>query len=460
MANDVIEQLRNKLGANALLTGADIGERYYSDWSGYFPQAPLAVVRPATVEEVSTVVKLCSDASQPIVVQGGMTGLCGGASPRTGEIALSLERLNGIEELDSDSMTLTVLAGTPLQVIQEAADEAGFMFPLDLGARGSCNIGGNISTNAGGNQVVRFGMTRNLVLGLEVVLPDGTILRSLNKMLKNNAGYDLKHLFIGTEGTLGIVTRAVLRLFPKLSSRCTALCALNRFPDVVSMLHKVGTEFGGSLSTFELMWSSYVDYILQHVASARLPFDSRYPLYLLLEIEGSDQSRDSERFEDVLGACLESGLIVDAAIAQSARDVQGFWAIRDGVAELGPIMHALANFDVSLPISLMESFLDQITAELSARFGDLVFAPFGHIGDSNLHLIVSTGNKDDVATIYEMVYAAIRQHQGSISAEHGIGVLKRDHLGQSRTVEEIELMKRLKAALDPRGILNNGRVIV
>jgi FAD/FMN-containing dehydrogenase len=457
--NHVIEQLRNQLGDNAVLTGAEIGARYYSDWSGYDPQAPIAVVRPATVGEVSTVVKLCSAASQPIVVQGGMTGLCGGASPRAGEIALSLERLNGIEELDSDSMTLTVLAGTPLQVIQEAAEEAGFMFPLDLGARGSCNIGGNISTNAGGNQVVRFGMTRNLVLGLEVVLPDGTILSSMNKMLKNNAGYDLKHLFIGTEGTLGIVTRAVLRLFPKLNSCCTALCALNTFPDVVGMLHRAGSEFGGSLSTFELMWSTYVDYILQHVSSARLPFGSRYPLYLLLEIEGSDQSKDGERFEEVLGACLESGLIIDAAIAQSTRDAEGFWAIRDGVAELGPIMHALANFDVSLPISRMEAFLEQVSAELSSRFGEHVFAPFGHIGDSNLHLIVSTGNKDDVPTIYEMVYAAIRQHEGSISAEHGIGILKRDHLGQSRSEEEIELMKRLKATLDPRGILNSGRVI-
>src|SRR5690606_15117264 len=208
--------------------------RYQHDWSAEAPGLPLALLRPGSTEEVAAILKLCCEAGQPVVVQGGLSGLCGGGNPRSNEVAISVERLQGIEEVDTASMTMTVKAGTPLQVIQEAADKAGFVFPLDLGARGTCNIGSNIATNAGGNQVLRFGMTRNLVLGLEAVLADGTVISSLNKMLKNNAAYDLKHLFIGTEGTLGMVTRAVLRLFPKAKSRCSALVAVNDFDSVIN----------------------------------------------------------------------------------------------------------------------------------------------------------------------------------------------------------------------------------
>ncbi|MGA0806874.1 MAG: FAD-binding oxidoreductase, partial [Pseudohongiellaceae bacterium] len=233
----LIEQL-NDVVSVPLLTGIDISERYHHDWSCEAPGTPIAVVRPATTAEVSAILQLCHEHEQPVVVQGGMSGLCGGANPRGEEVAISMERLSGVEEIDQAAMTMTVKAGTPLQVIQEAAAAAGFVFPLDLGARGSCNIGGNIATNAGGNQVLRFGMTRNLVLGLEAVLADGTVISSMNKMLKNNAAYDLKHLFIGSEGTLGIVTRAVLRLYPKARSRCSALLALNDFPAVINLLHK------------------------------------------------------------------------------------------------------------------------------------------------------------------------------------------------------------------------------
>src|SRR5690606_19826334 len=229
----------------AILSGEEAGARYGQDWSTAASCMPLAVLRPASTEEVSRIIALCSRHAQPVVVQGGLTGLSGGAVPRPGKIALSLERLSGIEEIDHGSMTMTVKAGTPLEVIQQAAAEAGFVFPLDLGARGTCNIGGNIATNAGGNQVLRFGMTRNLVLGLEAVLADGTVISSMNKMLKNNAGYDLKQLFIGTEGTLGIVTRAVLRLYPRPRSRCTALLAMPGFPAVVQLLQQLQRDLGG-----------------------------------------------------------------------------------------------------------------------------------------------------------------------------------------------------------------------
>ncbi len=456
--NDTIRQLTEELGPDVVLTGPDISEKYYADGSGETAHAPVAVARPSSTEQVSAILRTCSSANQRIVIQGGLTGLCGGATPQEGEIALSLERLSGIEELDRTSMTMTVLAGTPLQAIQDAAEEAGFLFPLDLGARGSCNIGGNISTNAGGNEVIRFGMTRNLVLGLEVVLADGTIITSLNKMLKNNAGYDLKHLFIGTEGTLGIVTRAVLRLFVKSESRCTALVALESFDDVVRFLHFMHREFSGSLSSFEAMWDSYYSYIIKHVPTINNPFDQKYPVYVLTEIQGAGDTSGQTAFENALGNALETGRIVDAVICQSERERQAVWAIRDGVGDIVTLIQDNANFDVSVPINKMADFLAQLDTEIGARLPGTPLLVFGHIGDGNLHLIFEVNRKADKKTIYDVVYQQVGIYGGSISAEHGIGVQKRAYLHQSRSNEEIALMKLLKQTLDPKGILNPGRV--
>ena len=456
--NDTIRQLTKELGPDGILTGPDISEKYYADGSGETAHTPVAVARPSSTEQVSAILRICSSADQKIVVQGGLTGLCGGATPREGEIALSLERLSGIEELDRASMTMTVLAGTPLQAIQDAADEAGFLFPLDLGARGSCNIGGNIATNAGGNEVIRFGMTRNLILGLEVVLADGAIITSLNKMLKNNAGYDLKHLFIGTEGTLGIVTRAVLRLFVNPESRCTALVALESFDDVVRFLHFMNREFSGSLSSFEAMWDSYYDYIIEHVPTINSPFDKKYPFYVLTETQGSDDKSGQTRFENTLGDALEAGRIVDAVICQSERERQAVWSIRDGVGDIMTLIQDNANFDVSVPINKMAVFLAQLETEINARLPGTPLLVFGHIGDGNLHLIFEVSRKEDKKTIYDVVYKHVGIYGGSISAEHGIGVQKRAYLHQSRSNEEIALMKLLKHTLDPKGILNPGRV--
>jgi len=385
--------------------------------------------------------------------------LCGGGNPRDGELAISLERLSGIEELDTASMTMTVKAGTPLQVIQEAAANAGFVFPLDLGARGTCNIGGNISTNAGGNQVLRFGMTRNLVLGLEAVLADGTVISSLNKMLKNNAAYDLKHLFIGTEGTLGIVTRAVLRLYPKAQSRCSALLAVSEFPKVVEVLHKVTRDFAGGLSAFEVMWHSYYHFITDNVKGIVSPFSERHPLYILVEMEGGDQERDQASFENILSDALEQGLVVDAVVAGSQREREGFWKIRDGVAEIGQFIRDTANFDVSVPISSMKDFLAAIEAELKAQVPAAKMLVFGHIADSNLHIICYTGRREDIKAMYAIVYGKVGQFNGSVSAEHGIGVQKLNYLRFSRTPQELALMRTLKQAMDPQSLLNNGRVL-
>lgn len=457
--SDILSTLAQGLSADAIIGGAEVSEKYAVDVSGENPQKPIAVVLPRSTEDVSIMLKACSNARQPVVVQGGLTGLSGGATPRAGEIALSLERMTGIESLDTASMTLTTWSGTPLQSIQEAAEDAGLLFPLDLGARGTCHIGGLIATNAGGNQVIRFGMIRSLVLGLEAVLADGTVISSMSRMLKNNAGYDLKQLFIGTEGTLGVVTRAVLRLFPRLPSKCTALCAIASFDNVVKLLRDVQAEMGGSLSAYEVMWASYYDYVIEYIEKLNSPFDQRYPLYALIEIEGTDSATDSERFESALGSALESGLIEDAIIAQSEKDTQIFWAIRDGIAEITPLLTPYASVDVSMGVADMPAFLDKVDRDLNARFDPIVNLVFGHIGDNNLHLFITTGREDDIDEILETVYAITGEHEGSVSAEHGIGALKREYLRYSRSEEELELMRQLKRTLDPNGILNGGRVI-
>ena len=459
MRDGIVDRLRNRLADGAVLSGAEIGERYSVDYTGENAQPPLAVVRPGSTAEVAAVLRTCSEFAQPVVVQGGLTGLAGGATPRKGEIALSLERLNGIEELDPVSMTVTARAGTPLQAVQEAAAEAGLLLPLDFGARGSCHIGGAVATNAGGNQVIRFGMARSLVLGLEAVLADGTVIGSMNKMLKNNAGYDLKQLFVGTEGTLGVITRVVLRLVPRLSSRCTALCTAESFDDVVDFLQAVQTGLAGSISAYEVMWASYYDKVLEVVETLRSPFEDSHPFYVLVESEGVDQVTDSERLESVLAGALASALITDAAIARSGNERRAFWAIRDGVGEITPALSPYVPLDVSMDIKAMPGFLAAFDRALAAELPNSLNLVFGHLGDNNLHLFVTTEHEAENDKVVELAYGLVGKCGGSISAEHGVGSLKRDFLHHSRTSREIDLMGRLKQALDPRGILNPGRVI-
>ena len=459
MRDRIVDRLRCLLADGAVLSGADTGERYNADFTGENPHRPLAVVRPGSTGEVAAVLRTCSEFAQPVVVQGGLTGLAGGATPRKGEIALSLERLNGIEELDPVSMTVTARAGTPLQAVQEAAAEAGLLLPLDFGARGSCHIGGAIATNAGGNQVIRFGMARNLVLGLEAVLADGTVIGSMNKMLKNNAGYDLKQLFVGTEGTLGVITRVVLRLVPRLSSRCTALCTAESFGDVVDLLQAVQTGLAGSISAYEVMWASYYDKVLEVVETLRSPFEGSHPFYVLVESEGVDQVTDEERLESVLSGALASESITDAVIARSENERQTFWAIRDGVGEITPALSPYVPLDVSMDIKAMPRFLEAFDRALAAELPSSLNLVFGHLGDNNLHLFVTTGSEEENERVLELAYGLVGECSGSISAEHGIGRLKSGFLHHSRTPQEIDLMGRLKQALDPRGILNPGRVI-
>jgi FAD/FMN-containing dehydrogenase len=462
MNTDLINALKDIVGKSGYLEGDDVGEKYYSDWRGSGDNRPALVLRPASTEELSGIMKLCHAADQPVVAQGGMTGLVAGARPDDNEIPVSFERLNGVDELDRRTSTMTVQSGTPLQVIQEKADAEGFFFPLDLGARGSCTIGGNLSTNAGGNRVIRYGMTRDLVLGVEAVLADGTIINSLNKLIKNNTGYDLKQLFIGSEGTLGLVTRVVLRLHPKPQSQTVAFCGSVGFDSVVEFLHHMKSGLGGNLSAFEVIWQSTYQLIVDKVEGVKAPLSPEHAFYVLVESMGGDQARDQDRFEDLLGEALEKGFIADAVIAKSQGETDDLWRVRDGLAEALATQQPAVGFDVSLLIEDMEYFAAEVDRRLKAAWPDAVVYTGGHLGDGNLHLGAKAGNLDPQPkkAIDDIVYGLVGELGGSVSAEHGIGMLKRDYLSKSRNPAELALMRTLKQSMDPKGLLNPGRVFV
>jgi FAD/FMN-containing dehydrogenase len=455
--NNLISELRAALGSGAVCEGSVALEIAHS--AARPLGTPLAVLRPTSTREVATILQLCYTAHQPVVAWGGKTGLVDGGVAE-GALALSLERMNRIEEIDAVGATMTVEAGCILQAVCQAADTNGLFFPLDLGARGSATIGGNIATNAGGNRVIRYGMMRDMVLGLEVVLADGTILSSLNRLIKNNAGYDLKHLFIGSEGTLGIVTRAVLRLRPRPVSQQTAFVAVDAFDRLPQLLRDMERMLGGTLSAFEVMWEDFYNLVTTAPAKGRPPIHHGHPYYVLVEALGGDQSEDAARFERALTAALENGDLTDAVIAKSQVERDQMWALRDDVIQLARNFPIFV-FDVSLRISDMDSYIAEVRHALSARWPASTLVVFGHLGDGNLHVIAGVGDGGAEArrAVEAVVYGALRSRNGSISAEHGIGLEKRPYLGWSRGSEEIALMRRLKQTLDPRNILNPGKVL-
>ena len=367
--------------------------------------------------------------------------------------------MNTIEEIDVQSRTMTVQAGVPLQTVQEKADEAGMLFPLDLGARGTATIGGNVSTNAGGNRVIRYGMMRDQVLGMEVVLADGTIISSMNKILKNNTGYDLKQLFIGSEGTLGVVTRLVLRMRPLPVSQEMALLAIDDFTKVTAFLSYIDSALGGTLSAYEVLWQDYYQLVTKPPAEGRAPLPDNYKYYVLLEALGGSITADQERFVAALTEALEQELIADAVIAQNQGERDDLWAIRDDVGQVAQNAPIFA-FDISVSLNHMESYVEELKASLTERWPDHSCMIFGHLGDGNLHIIVGNGDSSIEAkkAIDETVYAGLPARGGSVSAEHGIGLQKREYLSWSRNSDEINLMKMLKQSLDPKDILNPGKI--
>ena len=456
--SSTLAALRDALGADAVRVGEQIGERSMTDWTRHEPTRAAALLLPRTTEQVAQALAICHAAHQPVVPQGGMTGLAGGAIPRAADIALSLERMTGVEEIDPASATMTVLAGTTLQTAQEAAAQAGFELALDLGARGSCQIGGNLATNAGGNRVIQSGTARDQVLGLEVVLANGAVLSSLGKMVKNNTGYDLKHWFIGSEGTLGVITRAVLRLHPQRAARHTALVALNNYDAAVSLLRRLSTRFGNDIGAFEIMWPDFYDFGVA-LTDARSPFAEAHPLYALIEHASFDAADDGERFAAALAEALDTQVIRDAVIAQSVADARALWAVRECTAEF-PVRLDPINFDVSLPIGEIGTFVERCRAALDRQWPGNESYFFGHIGDSNLHLTVDGRSLPGVDhhAVYAFVYEMLGPLHGSVSAEHGIGLLKREFLPISRSPEELAAMAAIRQALDPHGILNPGKL--
>ncbi len=455
---DWLNGLSESLGPGAVLTGQDALDKAQSPWTRL--GAPIAVLRPRTTDEVSRILKAASQAGVAVVPWGGRTGLVDGA--RADEaLALSLELMNAVEEIDPAAGIMRVQAGCVLQAACEAADSQGLLLPLDLGSRGSATVGGNISTNAGGNRVLRYGMMRDMVLGIEAVLADGTVVDALNPLIKNNAGYDIKQLFIGTEGTLGVVTRAVLRLRPKPASHNVALLAVDSFEALPRVLRRLERGFGGGMSAFEVLWPEFYDLVTTPPARGTAPLSRGHAFYILTEAMGGDAAADGHRFEAVLGAALEDGDIVDAVIAKSDSERAALWALRDDVGQTsrnGPIM----AFDVSLRIADMPAYVADVRAglpTLAASGAEMMV--FGHLGDGNLHIIAPAGDRSAATkrAVEEAVYAPLRARGGSISAEHGIGLMKREFLSWSRSPAELAVMRTLKTAFDPRNILNPGKVL-
>jgi FAD/FMN-containing dehydrogenase len=368
--------------------------------------------------------------------------------------------MRAIRELDSAAGTITVEAGVVMEAVQKAADSADLFFPLDLGGRGSCQIGGNISTNAGGNRVLRFGMTRDLVLGIEAVLADGTVINALRKVIKNNTGYDLRQLFIGSEGTLGVVTAAVLRLFPKARSISTGLCAVNDYAAVLELLARARSGFASQLTAFEVMWPDF--YRVGTVDLGRKPpLASGHGLYVLIETMDTDDAEGAlDRYERVIGEAIEAGIVSDAVIAKSQREVSEIWSVRDSPGEWQAAGHwPQLSFDVSVPTGEIGELVAEIRSGIAFRWPGLSALYFGHVADGNLHVSVRMSDRSITALdIEEAVYRLVSARSGSISAEHGIGTLKREFLHLSRSPEEIKLMRAIKQAMDPNGILNQGKI--
>lgn len=456
-----MDRLKAVVGPKGYLAGDDIGAGYVDDLSGYRSEPPAIVLRPANTDEVSAIMKLCHAAGQPVVPQGGMTGLASAGAPFKGEVVLAFQRMNAIEDVDTASATVTAQAGAPLQIVQQAADGVDMLFPLDIGARGSCTVGGNLSTNAGGNRVIRYGMARDLVLGIEVVLADGTVLNGLHKMRKNNAGYDLKHLFMGAEGTLGVITRATLKMLPKPRSQLVAFCALKGFPDGVRLLRFLDGALGPRLTAFEALWDCAYRLILDWVPNVRPPMAPGNPFHVLVECMGSNPEADEAAFEAALGEAIEQGIITDAVIGKTGKEVQDLWSVRDGIAEAVQKLRPMLSYDISMPIGDMEAFSNKLLAEKDKNWPDARIAVFGHIGDGNLHVCTNIGI-DGVtprSEVDNLVYGGTRAVHGSVSAEHGIGIQKKKWLAYTRTEAEIAVMRNLKQMFDPKNILSPGRVL-
>lgn len=464
----LLADLQAIVGTEHVLVGDD-AKPYLTDWRGRYTGKALAVIRPGNVEEVAQVVSVCQQYDIPMVTQGGNTGLCGGATPsKKGDAVVILTvRLNKVLDIDTENDTITVEAGCILQAVQEAAEKANRLFPLSLGAEGSCTIGGNLATNAGGTQVLRYGNTRELTLGVQVVTAEGDIWNGLRGLRKDNTGYDLRDLFVGSEGTLGIITAATLKLYPLPVAQSTALLALDSIENAVNVLSHSRQGFGSALTGFEIMSSYCVDIVRQTFPQIKVPFASdTAPWYALIEVSDSESAEHARnRFEHVIGKAFEAGEIIDAVIAESGQQSFELWHLRESIplaeAEVGK---GIKN-DISVPVSKTAQFIETTNALLQTRFPGARHIIFGHLGDGNLHYNIGApqgqeeGFLDHQKEAYRIVFDSVHDFKGSISAEHGVGQLKKDVLPDYKDNVELALMRKIKRALDPHALLNPGKVI-
>jgi FAD/FMN-containing dehydrogenase len=466
----MLHELQAIVGAANVLQGTDAAA-YETDWRKRYTGRALAVVRPASVDEVSTIVKLCAHTHTPIVTQGGNTGLVGGATPDDSgkQIILSLARMVHIREVDTANDTMTVEAGCVLQAVHEAASRAQRLFPLSLAAQGSCTMGGNLATNAGGTQVLRYGNARELCLGLEVVTASGEVWHGLKGLRKDNTGYDLRDLFIGSEGTLGIITAATLKLFPLPAARATAFVALNDVSSAVQLLSLAKAQLAAGLTGFEIMNAHSLQLVATHFPQATMPLPLDAAYYVLLELSDSlSEPHAQGLFERLLDHAMQGKLITNAAVAQNLSQSYQFWHIRESI----PLAQAQEGLnikhDISLPISRIAQFVESVEAQLQGQFPGSQLVNFGHLGDGNLHFNLQAPRGVDHAAFLsanqtrcnELVHKAVYARGGSISAEHGIGQLKAADLPHYKSALELQLMRSVKQALDPGNLFNPGKLLI
>ncbi|PRP65785.1 FAD-binding oxidoreductase [Nonlabens agnitus] len=456
----IIEQLKDLLPHARLFMGDSLKERYSHIWRMNESLKAMCLLLPESTEEVSKILKICHQHDQPVVVHGGLTNLVGGTESKGHEVVISLERMNAIEEIDESSRTATVQSGVILEHLHQSVEKKGLLFPLNFGARGSAQIGGIISSNAGGLRVLKYGMTRQLVLGIEAVMADGTIINSMKKIIKDNSGYDLKQLFIGSEGTLGIVSRAVLRLQEAPSSRNAAYLAVNDYESVVTLLKYFDQGLAGKLSGFELIWKNTYEQMTATSEAVRPPLQYDYEFYILVETLGSQPKTDQAEFQEMLENAIINEMALDAVMAQSPSDVDWFFRIREDVNNLTDFMTHDQHFDISMPVALIGSYIQSCYDRLEHIEGIEQIYAFGHVADGNIHFMIGKENQSDALRlkINDVIYGGLEAIGGSVSAEHGIGIDKKAYLKISRTAQEIQLMKTLKLAIDPKGILNPNRI--
>ena len=459
----LLDKLIDIVGPKACVTDENELEPNLTEWRDIYHGRTFAMVSPASTQEVSELVRVCSAASVGIVPQGGNTGLCGGAIPDESgtQVLLSLSRLNRIRSINAEDFSMVAEAGCVLATLQQAALDAGRYFPLSLGAEGSCQIGGNLSTNAGGINVIRYGTARQQVLGLEVVLADGTIVDGLRSLRKDTAGYDLKQLFVGSEGTLGIITAACLRLYPHPGETATAMIALRKAEDAVTLLGEFRVSLADRIEAFELISKRALEFVQRHIPGAKIPVELDGDWYLLIEVA---LGGDRELLDHALEKSLQTGLVLDAVVAKNAAEAETLWRMRHSISEAQKFEGPSIKHDIAVPIGNMQRFLTDCEDRLIELEPDAKPVIFGHVGDGNLHynLTVSKEIADDhdrAARITTTIYDLVAELEGSFSAEHGIGARKREHLERYRGNAEVELMRRLKTALDPLDTLNPGKVI-